>query len=74
MNYFLNLLRIFFLGLLLIFLLLAGSYFYLNKTLPTGEKGAAADQLANQMLEAMDYEAYKELNYIEWTFSSLGRK
>ena len=58
----------------MIFLLLAGSYFYLNKTLPTGEKGAAADQLANQMLEAMDYEAYKELNYIEWTFSSLAEK
>ena len=46
----------------------------MNKALPAGEKGAAADQLANQMLEAMNYPAYKELDYIEWTFSSLGRE
>ena len=74
MNFFLNLLKVFFLGLLLIFLFLGGSYLYLNKALPTGEKGAAADQLANQMLEALNYPAYKELDYIEWTFSRLGRE
>ena len=74
MNFFLNLLKVFFLGLLLIFLFLGGSYLYLYKALPTGEKGAAADQLANQMLEALNYPAYKELDYIEWTFSRLGRE
>ena len=58
--------------LLLGILLIIGVYFYYNKTLPTGEKGAAADALAKQMLTAMNNEAYKELNTIEWTFSSRG--
>ena len=64
--------RILLFGVVLIFLLLVGFYSYLNKALPTGEKGAAADALAKQMLTAMNYEAYKELNTIEWTFSSRG--
>ena len=58
--------------LLLGVLLIVGFYSYYNKPLPTGEKGAAADALATQMLTAMNYEAYKELNTIEWTFSSRG--
>ena len=58
--------------LLLGALLIVGLYTYYNKPLPTGEKGAAADALAKQMLVAMNYEAYKELNTIEWTFSSRG--
>jgi len=29
--------------------------------------------LAKKMLEAMNYQAYKELDYIAWTFSSRGR-
>ena len=53
-------------------LFIVGLYTYYNKPLPTGEKGAVADALASQMLTAMNYKAYKELNTIEWTFSSRG--
>ena len=39
-----------------------------NEDLPTGIQGEQADALAYKMLNALDYEAYKETNYIEWTF------
>ena len=64
--------RVLLFGVFIIFLLMGGIYFYANKALPTGEKGAAADALAHQMLTAMNYDGYKELNTIEWTFSSRG--
>ena len=67
-----NLVRVLLLGVLLIFLLIGGFYFYYNKALPRGEKGAAADALAKEMLTAMNYDAYKEINEMEWTFSSRG--
>ena len=57
-----------FLGLSLISL-----YHYYDHELPQGEQGEAADQLAQKMLVAMNYDAYKELDYIEWSFSSRGR-
>lgn len=43
-------------------------YFKYNEDLPTGVQGETADQLAHNMLEALDYEAYKNTNHIEWTF------
>ncbi|AUS06817.1 hypothetical protein [Pseudotamlana carrageenivorans] len=43
-------------------------YFKYNEDLPTGVQGETADQLAHNMLEALNYEAYKNTNYIEWTF------
>ncbi|MBU2951191.1 hypothetical protein KO493_10830 [Tamlana agarivorans] len=43
-------------------------YFKYNEDLPTGVQGEAADQLAYKMLDALDYEAYKNTAYIEWTF------
>jgi hypothetical protein len=58
-----------FLGLSLISL-----YHYYDQELPDGEQGVEADRLAQKMLTAMNYDAYKELDYIEWTFSSRGRK
>jgi hypothetical protein len=45
-------------------------YFKYNEDLPEGEKGEPAEQLANKMLDALDYEAYKTTDYIEWTFKS----
>lgn len=45
-------------------------YFKYNEDLPTGEKGEPAEQLANKMLNALDYEAYKTTDYIEWTFKN----
>ncbi len=43
-------------------------YFKYNKDLPIGEKGEQAEQLATKMLEALDYEAYKNTDYIEFSF------
>ena len=45
-------------------------YFKYNEDLPTGIQGEQADALANKMLNALDYEAYKNTNYIEWTFKN----
>lgn len=43
-------------------------YFKFNEELPTGIEGEKADTLAYNMLEALNYEAYKNTNSIEWTF------
>ncbi|AXT20475.1 hypothetical protein D7030_04960 [Flavobacteriaceae bacterium AU392] len=45
-------------------------YFKYSEDLPQGIQGEAADALANKMLNALDYEAYKNTNYIEWTFKN----
>lgn len=43
-------------------------YFKYNEELPTGVQGEQADALANKMLDALDYEAFKTTDYIEWSF------
>ncbi|CAH8286380.1 hypothetical protein EV196_106272 [Mariniflexile fucanivorans] len=43
-------------------------YFKYNEDLPTGVQGTEADALAYKMLDALNHEAYKNTNYIEWTF------
>lgn len=43
-------------------------YFKYNEELPVGTTGEQADALAYKMLESLNYEAYKNTNYIEWTF------
>ena len=43
-------------------------YFKYNEDIPTGTQGEAADALAYKMLEALDYKAFENTNYIEWTF------
>lgn len=43
-------------------------YVKYNEDLPIGIKGKRADAMAIKMLDALDYEAYKNTNYIEWTF------
>ncbi|WP_299336330.1 hypothetical protein [uncultured Psychroserpens sp.] len=43
-------------------------YFKYNEELPTGSQGQAADQLAIKMLDALNHEAYKATDYIEFTF------
>ena len=52
---------------------LAGLYYSYNQELPQGTQGVEADRLAKEILDAMNYQAYKELDYIAWTFSSRGR-
>lgn len=43
-------------------------YVKYDQNLPTGIQGEAADQLATRMLDALNYEAYKATDYIEFTF------
>lgn len=45
-------------------------YLKYDEELPTGIKGEQAEILASKMLRALDYEAYKNTNYIEWTFKN----
>ncbi|WP_040280880.1 hypothetical protein [Psychroserpens damuponensis] len=49
-------------------LFFAFMYFKYNEDLPTGEQGPAADQLATNMLNALNHEAYQATDYIEFTF------
>ncbi len=49
-------------------LVFAGVYLFYNEKLPVTETSVEADQLAQKMLEAIGHKAYKQTNYIEWTF------
>lgn len=51
-------------------LVIAGFVLYMiaNESRPTGQSGPEADQLANDMLAALDKPAWDSLNYIQWTF------
>lgn len=49
-------------------LLFGFAYFKYNENLPTGIQGQQADALAYKMLNALNYDAYKNTNYIAWTF------
>lgn len=43
-------------------------YFKYNEDLPLGVPGKEADALAQNMLTALNYEAFKKTDYLEWTF------
>lgn len=45
-------------------------YFKYSEDLPVGVQNEVADQMAQHMLEALDYKAYQSTDYIEWTFSN----
>ena len=57
-------------GSILFVLLAAGAIFYLakNEPLPKGEQGKEADALAIKMLNALNYETYKNTETIAWNF------
>ena len=42
--------------------------FIINKPLPEGTTGTEADALANKMLKALNYKAYQQTRFIEWSF------
>ena len=54
--------------LLLFFLIIGGYYFINNEKLPTGNQGKKADDLAVKMLTALNNEAFKNTEVIEWSF------
>ncbi|MBP0902277.1 hypothetical protein ACFSKN_17320 [Mariniflexile gromovii] len=43
-------------------------YFKYNEDLPEGITGKEADALAYKMLEALNYKAFENTDYLEWTF------
>ncbi|MEH6537314.1 MAG: hypothetical protein V7719_13030 [Psychroserpens sp.] len=49
-------------------LFFAFMYIKYDEDLPIGEQGQAADQLATQMLDVLNHDAYKTTDYIEFTF------
>ncbi|CAA0253669.1 conserved membrane hypothetical protein [Tenacibaculum maritimum] len=57
-------------GILLLLLIVIGAIFYTrnNDDLPKGKQGAKADKLAHKMLNALNYEAYKNTRFLEWSF------
>ena len=59
-----------FFGILLLLGIIAfGVVYYLyNEPLPTGESGPEADALANRMLDALNYNNYKNTAILEWSF------
>lgn len=58
------------LGIFLAILAIVIAIFYYknNETLPIGVQGIEADNLAKKMLSALNYEAYKNTEYLEWSF------
>lgn len=45
-------------------------YFNYHEDLPQGQTGEKATTLALSMLKSLDYEAYKNTSYLEWTFKN----
>ncbi len=65
MKRFFKVLGILFLLLTVISVITYHSY---HEDLPQGKIGTEADSLAIKMLQALDYDAYKNTRYIEWSF------
>ena len=55
-----------FIGVLLAIGFLVG--IILNKPLPTGKTGSAADTLASKMLTALNHKAFEQTRFLEWSF------
>lgn len=56
-------------GLLLLALLSIGLlYLFTNESLPTGQKGKAAEELAQKMMNAIHKEAFDNTEVLEWSF------
>ncbi|MBZ9650832.1 hypothetical protein [Psychroflexus montanilacus] len=54
---------------LLIIITIAG--FLISKDIPKGQQGPEADELAEEILEELNYEAFKTTKRISWTFAGI---
>ena len=59
-----------FIGILLLFLIVAGGIYYFvnNEPLPEGKQGKEADALATKMLNTLNIDAYNNTEIIKWSF------
>ncbi|WP_218599492.1 hypothetical protein [Polaribacter sp. NJDZ03] len=59
-----------FLGIILLLIIVSAGiyYFATNEPLPEGKQGKEADALANKMLKALNIDAYKDTEILEWSF------
>ncbi|CAL2075496.1 hypothetical protein [Tenacibaculum sp. 190524A05c] len=55
-------------ALVLLIVVFLVTIFSKNESLPTGEKGEKAEQLAQKMLAALNHEAFENAEVIEWSF------
>lgn len=55
--------------LIFVLVTLTALYLVYNKPLPVGTAGSEADALAKSMLEAINYTAYENTRYMEWSFA-----
>ena len=57
-------------GIFLALIIIVGAIFYIskNENLPTGIKGEKAEALATKMAKALNYNAYKNAEVLEWSF------
>jgi len=58
-------------GLLALILILTVVGFVISEKLPEGQSTKEADILAKDMLDELNYEAYKNTSYIGWTFAGI---
>lgn len=59
----------YFFGFLIFLIVAAGvGCLVLNKSLPEGEEGAEAEQLADKMLKAVNAEAWESVQFLEWDY------
>ena len=56
--------------LLLVIIGLVSIYVIYNEPLPVGKQGPEADALAHKILGALNFEAYSETRYLEWSFKN----
>ena len=59
-----------FIGILLLLLVVAGFIYYFanNEALPKGKKGKEADALAIKMFNAINHEAFENIEILKWSF------
>lgn len=53
-----------------VFVAMTVLYFSYNKPLPIGKAGPEAKALATKMLSAINYTAYKDTRFLEWSFAN----
>ena len=56
------------LGIAILLVIFVGWMSTLFHSLPDGESGSKADEVAEKMLQSLNYSAYKRINTIRWTF------